>query len=56
LLAIVFALFAVFAGMESSLRWDSPTGPSMVVSAAGLFFVMRLVKTVMQSRRVQLNV
>ncbi len=54
-LAIVFALFAVFAGMESSLRWDTPTGPSMVVAAAGLFFVARLVKTARQSRRVRLN-
>jgi zinc transport system permease protein len=55
MLAIVFALFAVFGGMESSLRWDTPTGPSMVVSAACLFFVARLCKTAFLSRREQVR-
>ncbi len=42
IIAIVLGMLAVMMGLFSSLQWDTPTGPSMVVAAAGLFFVSRL--------------
>ncbi|MCK5336311.1 MAG: metal ABC transporter permease, partial [Gammaproteobacteria bacterium] len=42
LIAIVLGMLAVSMGLFSSLQWDTPTGPSMVVAAAVLFFVSRL--------------
>ena len=44
LLAILVGMIAVMLGMFSSLQWDTPTGPSIVVAAALLFFVSRLRK------------
>ena len=40
--AIVFGVIAVGLGVFSSMQWDSPTGPSIVVAAVLLFFVSRL--------------
>ena len=44
LLAMVLGMMAVVMGLFSSLQWDTPTGPSMVVAAALLFFVSRFRK------------
>lgn len=44
LLAAVFAMFAVVIGLGGSLQWDVPTGPSIVVAAAALFFMVRGVR------------
>ncbi|MDH5392998.1 MAG: metal ABC transporter permease [Gammaproteobacteria bacterium] len=44
-LAILLGMLAVIMGLFSSLQWDTPTGPSMVVAAALLFFVSRIRKT-----------
>jgi zinc transport system permease protein len=41
LIAIVLGMLAVMMGLFSSLQWDTPTGPSIVVAAAALFFVSR---------------
>lgn len=41
LLAVMFAILSVVAGLGSSLQWDAPTGPSIVVAAAVLFFIVR---------------
>ncbi len=41
-IAIALGMLAVSMGLFSSLQWDTPTGPSMVVAAAVLFFVSRL--------------
>jgi zinc transport system permease protein len=49
-LAVVFALLSVFTGLGFSLHWDTPTGPSIVVLAAVLFFVARTGKTVAEYR------
>lgn len=38
-LAAVFGCAAVAIGIWASLRWDTPTGPSIVVAAAGLVTV-----------------
>jgi zinc transport system permease protein len=42
-ISVVMAILAVFLGVFSSLNWDFPAGPAIVMSAAGLFFVSRLV-------------
>ena len=42
LFAIVFGVLAVLMGLFSSMQWDSPTGPSIVVASVLLFFVSRL--------------
>ena len=44
LLSMLIGMLAVLMGMFSSLQWDTPTGPSIVVAAAVLFFVSRLRK------------
>jgi len=41
--SIFLAAFAVVLGLYSSLSWDVPTGPAIVVSASCLFFVLRVV-------------
>lgn len=41
-LSVVVAILAVVVGLFSSLSWDVPTGPAIVVSAALLFFVSRI--------------
>lgn len=38
-LASVFGTLAVGIGLWASLRWDTPAGPSMVISATGLFLL-----------------
>lgn len=37
LLAALFGIIAVFAGLGGSLQWDTPSGPSIVVAATALF-------------------
>jgi len=44
LLAMLLGMISVVLGVLSSLQWDTPTGPSIVVAAALLFFVSRLKK------------
>lgn len=44
LMSVVVAVTAVVLGLYSSLNWDFPTGPSIVVSASFLFFVSRLLR------------
>ena len=41
-LSAVVAMMAVVIGLMVSLNWDFPTGPTIVVSAASLFFVSRI--------------
>ena len=41
LVSIVVSIVAVVLGVYASLGWDFPTGPSIVVAAASLFFVSR---------------
>ena len=41
--SIVLAAAAVVLGLYSSLVWDVPTGPAIVVAASGLFFVLRVI-------------
>ncbi len=40
--AAVIGCLAVVGGLASSVRWDTPAGPSVVVAAAGLFFLSLL--------------
>jgi zinc transport system permease protein len=42
LISVLIAVLAVILGLFSSLNWDFPAGPSIVVSAACLFFVSRV--------------
>jgi len=42
LISVMIAMLAVILGLFSSLNWDLPAGPSIVVAAAGLFFVSRV--------------
>lgn len=42
LLSVLMAIVAVVLGLYSSLIWDFPTGPAIVVSASCLFFVSRI--------------
>jgi zinc transport system permease protein len=42
LISVMIAVLAVIIGLFSSLNWDFPAGPSIVVSAAFLFFVSRV--------------
>lgn len=41
--ATVLAAIAVVLGLYSSLRWDFPAGPAIVVSASSVFFILRIV-------------
>jgi len=41
-MSILMAIAAVVLGLYSSLNWDFPTGPAIVVSASFLFFVSRI--------------
>lgn len=40
--SVLVAIVAVVLGLYSSLNWDLPTGPAIVVSASLLFFVSRI--------------
>jgi len=42
LISVLIAILAVIIGLFSSLSWDLPAGPAIVVSAAFLFFVSRV--------------
>ncbi len=42
LMSVLMAIAAVVLGLYSSLNWDFPTGPAIVVSASLLFFVSRI--------------
>ncbi len=42
LMSVLMAVAAVFLGLYSSLSWDFPAGPAIVVSASLLFFVSRV--------------
>lgn len=42
LFAVVVGVCALLAGMGLSLQWDTPTGPSIVVSASILFLLVQL--------------
>ena len=42
LLSVMIAILSVVLGLYSSLLWDFPTGPAIVVAAALLFFVSRI--------------
>lgn len=42
LMSVLIAIIAVFAGLFSSLSWDFPAGPAIVVASSLLFFVSRL--------------
>jgi zinc transport system permease protein len=50
LLATFFATLAVISGLGSSLRWDVPAGPMIVVMAAAIFFIARLAGYRQQAR------
>lgn len=41
-LAALFGVLAVLVGLTASLFWDTPSGPSVVVAAAGLFALAML--------------
>ncbi len=43
LMSVMVSVVAVVLGLFSSLSWDFPTGPAIVVSASFLFFVSRIV-------------
>lgn len=43
LLSVLLAVFAVLFGLYSSLNWDLPAGPAIVIAAASMFFISRLV-------------
>ncbi|MDH5518220.1 MAG: metal ABC transporter permease [Gammaproteobacteria bacterium] len=43
-IAMLVGMMAVLTGLLSSMQWDTPAGPSMVVAAAVIFFVSRLRK------------
>lgn len=40
LLAALLGCLAVLGGLGASMKWDTPAGPSIVVAATGLFFLM----------------
>jgi zinc transport system permease protein len=42
LMSVFMAIAAVVLGLYSSLNWDIPTGPSIVVSSSLLFFLSRI--------------
>ncbi|MEL6372795.1 MAG: metal ABC transporter permease [Pseudomonadota bacterium] len=49
-LAAVIGVAAVIAGLFGSLKWDTPTGPSIVVAALGLFLVSLLAPLLWRQR------
>jgi zinc transport system permease protein len=40
--AALLGCLAVLGGLGASMKWDTPAGPSIVVAATGLFFLMLL--------------
>ena len=49
--AAVIGAFAVVAGIFASMRFDTPSGPSIVVAAAGTFVVLHLAAPVIERFR-----
>jgi len=49
-LAAVIGVVAVIAGLFGSLEWDTPSGPSIVVAALGLFLLALLPVTALLTR------
>lgn len=45
ILAALAGCLAVVGGLVSSMHWDTPTGPSIVVAAAALFILTQLLTT-----------
>ena len=43
-LSMLFAIISVVLGLFSSLQWDAPAAPAIVVAAAMMFFVSNLVR------------
>ena len=41
--AVVLGALALLGGVGTSLQWDTPTGPSIVVVASALFVLVQLV-------------
>ena len=44
-LSMLFAVLSVLLGLGSSLYWDAPAAPSIVLAAATLFFVSNLIRS-----------
>ena len=42
IISVLIAVISVVLGLYSSLIWDFPTGPAIVVSASFVFFVSRI--------------
>ena len=42
ILSVVFSAMSVVVGLVSSLSWDIPAGPAIVMSAATVFFISKL--------------
>lgn len=55
MLAVMFAILSVSAGLLASLHWDTPTGPSMVVLAAIVFFIVRVLSPLYQANNRRLG-
>lgn len=60
ILASIIGICSVLLGLNGSLEWDTPAGPSIVVAAMGLFIVSILpvpaaVKTLFQAKERQQN-
>ena len=43
--SMLFAVLSVLLGLASSLHWDAPAAPSIVLAAATLFFVSNLIRS-----------
>lgn len=41
-MAVIFGVLALLTGMFASIQWDTPAGPSIVLSSVALFFLSRL--------------
>jgi len=42
IVAMVFGLLSVVAGMFASMQWDTPAGPSIVLASVLMFFISRM--------------
>jgi zinc transport system permease protein len=49
-LAALIGVVAVIAGLFGSLEWDTPSGPSIVVAALGLFLLALLPVSALATR------